>query len=88
MAVRDISDSFQAVLDRLNRPRRALIDEVRQTLSILHLTSDDLPAIAYLLDALLAGVEEEGHRQNVLLQSLRRAGRVDQFPGLAGGFKT
>jgi hypothetical protein len=59
MAARDIPASFQAVLDRLNRPRLALIDEVKLTLSILQLGSADLPAISDLLDALVAGVADK-----------------------------
>jgi hypothetical protein len=46
------------VLARLDRPRQALINEIEQMLSALHLTSDDLPAISRLLNALLAGLDK------------------------------
>jgi hypothetical protein len=76
---------FQAALDRLNRPRQALIHEARQTLSVLHLTRDDLPAILYLLDALLAGVEEGRGEVERRVTDLKQA---IQFRTLADGSKT
>ena len=84
MTARDIS-SFQAVLDRLNRPRRALIDEVKQTLGMLRLTSDDWPAISDLLRALLAGVEDDHGEVDRHVEDLKQA---IQLRGLADGSKS
>jgi hypothetical protein len=58
MSTRDVPTSYHAVLARLDRPRQALINEIEQMLSALHLTSDDLPAISRLLNALLAGLDK------------------------------
>jgi hypothetical protein len=58
LSTRDVPPGYHAVLARLDRPRQALINEIEEMLSALHLTSDDLPAISRLLKALLAGLDK------------------------------